>query len=119
MMRRVMRMTKWLLLVAGVCFLFTVALGGGKHDCVTHRHSLDWGRTCRRTTGGCAGGCYRLVWFERNCIPGSNPCTRTTNTVTRLMYRADCNIPSGPTCDCNTNWTLIGPWDEEKVPWCH
>lgn len=116
--RKTMRL--WHFVTAGVVFAMSLLLispgisggggGGSSHDCVDHWHHLDWAITCDRNRG-CRGGCYKLKWLERNCIPGFGTCTPSTRTVTRIIYRANCQLsnPPGPVCLCGSQYTPIGP----------
>jgi len=93
--------------------------GGGNKECVQVDHSLPWTKTCDRQRD-CAGGCFRLTWISKRCIPGESKCEPTTREVDRFMKRAPCElVPNDPTCPCTDEYRVVGPWDRIVVNWCN
>ncbi len=120
MMRQMFRWTVVIGVVLGALYYAEAGGGGGggKEECSLKRVQLSWTQTCDRQRR-CAGGCFELRWIEKVCIAGNKKCERTTMSVNRVMYRADCEFrPSDPTCGCKSTYTPIGPWDTITVPWC-
>lgn len=83
----------------------SVCLAANKGNCEARpNYEHD---TCKpAATGGCTGGCYKIVWHGCNdCNEGDNDCPDPTSSCTSHTSSDICIIENQAGCACSkTHW---------------